>query len=280
VSNAAAAATPAPAGTRQRLAGYGAYVRLQARLGRAYRADYLLQLVGLLVQVYLLRVVWVAVYGHRQVMAGVSLPEQIAYSSIVTVQAWLIGPAVLWNLTARVRDGTIGMDLLRPIGFLQQVVIGGAGATVARLPFAVVVVPLALLIGRAAPPVSALAAVQYVLALLIGWVVTALLGATVGMLAFWTLEATGALAVYQLVSSFLAGSLVPLWFMPPALRAIAAALPFEASSYAPLAVYLGYSQGTTAWLLLAEQAGWAIAAWVLLRLTWSRAIRRVIIQGG
>jgi ABC-2 type transport system permease protein len=270
----------APAGARQRLAGYAAYMRVQARLGRTYRADYLLQVVGLLVQVYLLRVVWVAVYGHRQVMAGVSLPEQIAYSSIVTVQAWLIAPSVLWNLTQRVREGTIAMDLLRPVGFLQQVVIGGAGATVARLPFAVAAVPLALLIGRALPPVSALAAVQYALALLIGWVVTCLLGTVVGMLAFWTLEATGALAVYQLVSSFLAGSLAPLWFMPGWLHAVAAVLPFESSSYAPLALYLGHSQGAAAWLLLAEQAGWAVAAWALLKLTWSRAIRRVIIQGG
>ena len=270
----------APASTRRRLASYAAYVRLQAGMGRAYRANYLLQLAGLLIQVYLFRVVWVAVYGHRHAMAGISLPEQIAYSSIVTVQAWLITPSALYDLSQRVREGTVGMDLLRPIGFLQQVVIGQAGSTLAALPFAVVVVPLALLIGRALPPVSALAAVQYVLALLTGWAVTALLGAVVGMLAFWTLEITGTFVVYQMVSSFLAGSLVPLWFMPSWLHAIAAVLPFEASSYVPLALYLGQSHGTAAWLLLAEQAGWAIAAWALLKLVWSRAIRRVIIQGG
>lgn len=270
----------APIGTRQRLASYAAYVRLHAGMGRAYRANYLLQMAGLLVQVYLLRVVWIAVYGHRFTVAGVSLPQQIAYSSIVTVQAWLITPSVLYDLSERVREGTVGMDLLRPIGFLQQVVIGQAGSTLSALPFAVVIVPLSLLIGRALPPVSALAAVQYLLALLIGWLVTSLLGAVVGMLAFWTLEISGTFMVYRMVSSFLAGSLVPLWFMPSWLHTIAAVLPFEASSYVPLALYLGRSNGTDAWLLLAEQAAWAIAAWALLRLVWSRAIRRVIIQGG
>lgn len=270
----------APIGTRRRLASYAAYVRLHAGMGRAYRANFLLALAGLLIQVYLLRVVWIAVYGHRLAMAGVSLPEQIAYSSIAVVQAWLITPSALYDMAQRVREGTVGMDLLRPIGFLQQVVIGQAGSTLAALPFALVVVPAALLIGRALPPVSALAAVQYVLALLIGWAVTSLLSAVVGMLCFWTLEISGTFVVYQLVSSFLAGSLVPLWFMPSWLHTIAAVLPFEASSYVPLALYLGRSQGSAAWLLLAEQAGWAFAAWVLLKLVWSRAIRRVIIQGG
>lgn len=270
----------APIGTRRRLATYAAYVRLHAGVGRAYRADYLLAMAGLLVSVYLLRVVWVAVYGHRQAMAGVSLPEQIAYSSIVTVQAWLITPSALYDVAQRVREGAVGMDLLRPIGFLQQVVIGQAGSTLAALPFMFVLVPAALLIGRALPPVSALAAAQYVLALFIGWVIMSLLGAVVGMLAFWTLEVSGTFTVYQMVSSFLAGSLVPLWFMPSWLHTIAAALPFEASSYVPLALYLGRTHGTAAWLLLAEQAGWAIAAWFVLKLVWSRALRRVVIQGG
>lgn len=270
----------APIGTRRRLVSYAAYVRLQAGMGRAYRANYLLQMATVLTQVYLLRVVWIAVYGHRHVMAGVSLPEQIAYSSIVTVQAWLMTPSALYDLSQRIREGTVAMDLLRPIGFLQQVVIGQAGSTLAALPFALVVMPAALLIGRALPPVSALAAVQYVLALLIGWIVTSLLVAVVDMLAFWTMEITGTFVVYQMVSSFLAGTLVPLWFMPSWLHTIAGVLPFEASSYVPLALYLGQSHGTAAWLLLAEQAGWAIAAWALLKLVWSRAIRRVIIQGG
>lgn len=267
-------------GARHRLRSYLAYLHLQAATVRIYRADFLFELAALLMQVYLLRVVWVAVYGHRHSVAGVTLTEQIAYSTLVTVQAAVVTPWGSYSLVQRVRDGTVGMDLLRPIGFLEQVVVGQAGGAAASLPYAVVVLPFAVLVGGAVAPASAVAGAEYALALLVGWAVASLLNTVAGMLAFWTLEVSGALMVYSMVSSFLAGALVPLWFMPGPLRAVAEVLPFQASSYAPLEIYLGRVHGLGALGLLGEEIAWAIVTWLVLRVVWSRALRRVVVQGG
>ena len=44
---------------------------------------------------------------------------------------------------------------------------------------------------------------------------------------------------FAVVRTFLSGSVLPLWFMPGWLQAIAAALPFQAATYTPLAIYFG-----------------------------------------
>ncbi len=267
-------------GTALKVRSWLAFCRLQARAVTVYRADYALGLAGLIIQIYLFRVVWVAVYGEHRTVHGVTLPLQIAYSTIVSLQSWVFMPRASEQIPQRVREGTVAMDLLRPLGFLHQVIACQVGGTAVLLPFALVGLPFAVLAGGAVGPASALAAGEYVIALLVGWAVATLLQAVVGMLAFWTLEVSGPFMIYTAISQFLAGALVPLWFMPEWLRETASVLPFQASSYAPVAIYLGRVQGSGAWVLIGQQVGWAVVVWVILRLVWRRVFRRVTIQGG
>lgn len=259
---------------------YLGMVRLQSCVVRAYRMDYVLGFLATLAQIYLLRVVWRAVYGSSNTVEHVSLAQQISYSTIVTLQVWLFAPSTFYDLTRRVREGSVAMDMLRPVGFLPQVIIGQAGNCVAVLPLATLSVPFAILFGGVMMPASPLAGFQYIVALVLGWLVACLMATLVGMLVFWTLEVSGAFMTYQMIASFLGGALVPLWFMPGWLRSLADLLPFKESLYTPLAIYLGRVRGSYAWILICEQIAWAVGCAILLLLVWSRALRRVTIQGG
>lgn len=251
-----------------------------------YRTEYLFGLVGTLLQVLLLSLVWTAVYDSRGSLpasaggAGIPLSTQIAYATLASLQYWLLNP---WNMYAtvdRIRTGTIAIDLARPVPFLQQMLAGKAGSTCAMVPFVLLALPFALLLGGAEPPGSAAAAAGYVVSLVLAYLIATLLLATMELIAFWTLEVGGIFMIYRMVGQFCAGVLVPLWFMPDWLRTIAEFLPFQATTYTPLAIYLGRIEGADMAAALGLQAFWVLVAGGLLRLVWSRAEHRVVVQGG
>jgi ABC-2 type transport system permease protein len=266
----------------QRLAGYVSVARVQVRIQLVYRGDFLFRLLGLLVNIYLLRLVWQAVYpasgtaaangGHR-----ITLATQIAYATLASVQNWLLSSGGMGFIPQRVRDGTVAVDLVRPVRFPTQMVWAQSGTIAAQLPFALAALPFALLVGGARPPASAGAALGYLLSLLPAALIALLMATLVQMVSFWTLETSGIFVIYAFVQQFLAGSLVPLWFMPEWLRLLAQWLPFQATTYAPVAVYLGQAG---VWATLGTQLAWCAVLLMLLALMWRRALHRVVVQGG
>lgn len=280
---------PRDIGTPHRLARrarhFVAFARLQTLSGFAYRGNYLFSLIGLLLQIWLLRLVWTAVYddagaGATGAVNGIDLRTQIAYSTLAMVQLWVFNPWSFSSVPDRVRDGKVAVDLARPTRFLDQSVAAQIGVTVGLLPVGVLVLPVAILAGGARAPASLGAGFLYAVSLLLGFGILVLLGVIVGMTTFWTMEVGGFFMVYRMVSQFLAGGLVPLWFMPDWLRTITELLPFQTTTYTPLAIYLGRIEGSELVGALGLQLFWLLACWLLLRLIWSRALHRVVIQGG
>ena len=101
-----------------------------------------------------------------------------------------------------------------------------------------------------------------------------------GLLAFWLLTAFSLEWFLQGLLTLLSGFLVPLWFFPPAAAGVIVHLPFSYLAYHPMAVYLGKLDVTATLTTLAIGIGWVgiltgIAAWL-----WSRAARRLVVQGG
>lgn len=270
----------------KRLRAYMEVSRIQLRTVLVYRADFAIGLIVLLLQIFALRVVWTSVYASRPAVHGaggvgeVSLSTQIAYVTLAAIQFWLFNTWGRYSLEERIREGKVAIDLARPVGLLQQVLASQFGATAAMVPFALLALPLALLIGGAAAPASAVAAVAYAASMAGAFAIATMLNTLVSMIAFWTLEITGFGLAYRVFAQFLSGSLVPLWFMPNWLRIVAQIMPFQATTYSPLAIYLGQIHGSGIWSALLIQGVWVLALWLLLRVIWWRALRRVVVQGG
>ncbi|GIH19790.1 ABC transporter permease [Rugosimonospora africana] len=259
---------------------YAALARLQSRTVLRHRTDCAVGLIALVAQILLSRVVWTAVYGGRDAMDGVPLAMMLTYVALAATQHWLLSPWAFSMIPERVRDGTVGMDLTRPVSFIGQVVAGQTGRTVALLPFAGLALPIGVLLAGTRPPRSAPAALAYLLSLALAYLVSTGLSVVVGLLAFWTMEIHGLFITYRMVSQFLSGALVPLWLMPRPLREVARMLPFPSVTYTPTSIYVGTLRGGALALGLAAQVGWAVLLFLLARLAWAQALRRVVVQGG
>src|SRR5262249_20034218 len=246
----------------------------------AYRVDLIFELLTLLLQIFLLKAVWVAVYAGRGSVGGIDQVDLIAFLTIANLQIWVMPRVIAGFLAERIREGQIALDLMRPVSFIEQLLVGEVGATAGFVPFVVAALPVAMLVGGLRPPVSVGAGGLYLLALAWASRGNGLRDLLLGLAAFWTTEIWGITTIYAFVNSFFAGALAPLWFFPPILRAIANVLPFQAVGFIPVAIYLGKLDGATLISAIALQALWVVLLSLLAQLVWQRAIRRVVVQGG
>ncbi|MFI6706325.1 ABC transporter permease [Nonomuraea sp. NPDC050478] len=241
----------------------------------AYRSSIVMTCVTLVAQVFLLRMIWTAVYGSRAEAAGLTLEALLAYLTLANLQSFATQTLVSRVIHHRIRSGTVFFDLARPIGYLRQMAAFQAGNTGGSLLLLAPVVPVVLLVGSITAPVNGLG---YVVTLVLGYVIAVQLALLISLLGFWMLEIGAVSLLYQLVSQFFAGTMVPLAFFPGFLGTLAEVLPFKYMGYVPAAIYVGHISDISGPLLV--ELAWVAGLWALLALAWSRTHRRVVIQGG
>lgn len=273
-------------GRRSRLRAGVAIAVLAGRSLWVYRSGLLISAGVLLVQIFALQMVWTWVYADDDAVAGsggvgeISLTVQLAYVTLSTVQFWALNHWGVYSLQQRVREGRIGTDLARPLDLLWQVTMGRVGTIAGCVPFALAALLIAMAFGGVVAPASAGALVGYLVALVLATAISVQLVLLLDMTSFWSLEVTGIYLSFSLVSRFLSGSLVPLWFMPDWLRLVAGVFPFQATTFGPIAIYLGVLQGPAMWQALGVAAGWVVVLGIVLRFSWGRVLHRVVVQGG
>nr|WP_055506787.1 ABC-2 family transporter protein [Nonomuraea pusilla] len=249
--------------------------RIGFRLALAYRGDIIMTCVSLVAQVFLLRMIWTSVYGSRPAAAGLTLDALLAYLTLANLQSFATQTLVSRTIHHRIRTGMVFFDLARPVGYLRQMAAFQVGNTLGGLLLLAPVVPVVLLVGSITVPVNG---PGYVITLVLGYVIAVQLALLISLIGFWLME-TGAIhLLYRLVSQFFAGTMVPLAFFPGFLGALAEILPFQYTGYVPAAVYVGHISDVSGPVTV--ELAWIAGLWCLLALTWSRACRRVVIQGG
>jgi ABC-type uncharacterized transport system permease subunit len=263
-----------------RLPAYAKVTTLTTQTVFAYRLNIAFEAVGLLIQIFLLKVVWSAIYADRGSIDGIDLGTLLTYLTISNLQIWVVWPETTWYLQNKIRDGKIAQDLARPIGLIAQLLGHQVGSTLVFLPIAILILPVALFVGVLAPPPSIEAGILYVVSVLLAYGVVTWMGLLMGMIAFWLLEVGGIQAIYRFTNLFFAGALVPLWLFPGPLRTVAELLPFQTQGNIPVSIYVGRLAGTDALRGLAVQAVWVVLLGLLVRVLWSRAMRKVVVQGG
>ena len=269
-----------PAASRPRVRGVVALVRVGALTPWSYRTSSLLTLVLLGVQIALYTVVWRAIYGtDGVVVAGADVDTTVGYAILGLTLASVVHTWPGHSIESRVRDGLIGIDLTRPLGLLGQNLAMQTGTVIAALPGVAVGLTVGLLLGGLQPPADPVAGSAFAISLILGFAVAQLITLLMSLSSFWTLEVGGLGMTFSVVRTFFSGAIVPLWFMPGWLQGIAAALPFQATTFTPLSIYFGRPPGGLAVALLV-QLGWVLVLTALCVLVWSRARHRVVVQGG
>lgn len=259
-----------------------AFMRAAFHNAYIYRFDFWVIVPGLFIMMYATHSIWSILYQQSPGAFGMDLERMTTYGvlGILLIPVMRTAMTTQYYIAEQVRMGTLELDLMKPLDFMFHMLSRNVGELGVQLLTRVVPgTVFAYLVLDFRPPVSVKAGFAFLASLALGYLVFFSINFLMGVLSIVTMDIRSYAWAYNALVRFASGQVVPLWMFPPALAAIAAALPFQAVYFVPMSIYVGAYEGSLEKALL-SQAAWATGLFLVARLFWSRVQRRVTIQGG
>ncbi len=244
-----------------------------------YRFEVFTALGSVLVRVYLVRVVWGALYAQNAAPRGIPLHAIVTYSVVALLMGLVLDIDQTRRLHDKLHDGSIVADFLRPISVPLYFVSDGTGEVLFHVALIVPALGLSLLLVHIDVPSAAVLA-AFALSFAGGYVVGFLMNFILNCIAFWTLEISAVQLMVTWVGDLLGGQVVPLVFFPAALQSAIFALPFAAMYSTPLLIYIGQIPPARYPEVLGLQALWIVVLGFVATVMWRAGARRIVVQGG
>jgi ABC-2 type transport system permease protein len=244
-----------------------------------YRVEVFTNLGSVLLRVYLLRQLWVALYGQNAAPPGIPLHAMITYATVALLMSLVLEVDGTRAIREKVREGTIATDLMKPIVLPFYFFSDGVGQTIFHALLILPALALSLfLVHIDVPSPTTLAA--FGVSFVLGYAVNFFLNFLMNTIAFWTLETFAIQLMVRWASDLLGGQILPLDFFPGVLGKIVENLPFAAIYSTPLRIYIG-EVPPSAWpAAIASQLGWLGLFAIGATFLWRAAERRTVSQGG
>jgi ABC-2 type transport system permease protein len=263
---------------------YLEYFRISFLTILAYRARYYVGIATYLIYIALNTSVWGAVFRSsegQQVIGGFTLTQITSWIAV----GWVCRSFIFNNLDreieTKVVDGSLALDLLKPVDFqaMQYARVLGEGLfrlTLFAGPIALFAYPLFGVQG----PASVVHLLSFGLSLILGALIFLHLNFMVGSLAIPLRNLEGISYAKNNLMLFFTGLLIPFSMLPEWASGILRWLPFAGISDTPLRIYLGQIQTGELVQVLGFQAAWCLIMLLAARSLWNLMISRVVIQGG
>jgi ABC-2 type transport system permease protein len=254
---------------------------MQPKMFLAYRIwvwmQFAVQILSMTVLVYF----WRAVYASSASdPGGMTLQQTINYILLAQILLPLVTSRLIFEFGFIIRDGRVGIELLRPLDFQGRYYVEGFVSMWISLALALPLLAFAWLVFGLDLPNDLATWAAFLVALVLGHAVIFCFDWLFASLAFYTTETWGLSVVREAVAVFFSGALVPLAMMPAWLQSIAAALPFAQALAVPVSLLSGVLPASEAPRLWLVQLLWLGVLALASRLFFGLAVRKVTVQGG
>ncbi len=264
------------------LARYWGYARRPLVELRTRRSSLPLGWVRSWVYAYILVAFWRAVYGHTAQEAGYTLGQIVSYVVAGQVLNAVLVSTAQERLSQGVRQGTVILDLLRPVALPLALLADGAGMALGSIfSHGIPMLIFGVLVLHMRVPLAPTPLALVVLLGFLGFALLQLLDGLIAYSAFWTVRTQGLdRLVNWIVFSLLGGSFVPYAFFPHWAQGLLTWSPLAGLYSDPVQVWVGRMGAAAGLAAAGRDLFWlavlmAIQAWVHVR-----AMRRVISFGG
>ena len=244
-----------------------------------YRASLYMDILGSVIRVYIQVCIWNAL-----LQLGVSVEQTIEQLVTYTVVAFLIDQITYNNvaqvLAQKVREGSIAIDLIRPVSLKWYLFYQQFSENFFKLIFVgipVVVVALMLWNIYVSNLYSFLLGI---ISLLLTISLSFLFQYSVGLLVFWLKDVTYTKLITVGVVELFSGSLIPLWFYPDGFREICNVLPFRFMVFEPISIFLGTYDIENCIRILVTQCIWVMVFNKISTIIWRKIQKNIAVQGG
>lgn len=246
-----------------------------------YRANLLMYLLFWLVSPIVYLAVWTTVANNQGSVSGLTANDFVTYYMILLIVDQLTSDITIHILAYKIQDGTLSGDLVKPVHpILTNVLVNNLAFK--ALTF-LVLIPVWLVLMLLFQPnfsgVTWQAVLLAVPAVIMGFGISFLLGATITCLAFWTTRVYSLSEFYYALHLLFSGQFVPLTLMPKMVQNLAQFLPFQLRLYFPIQLILGKLPPDVIARNFGLDLVWLLIAFALFSLVWRAGVKRFSAVG-
>ncbi len=188
------------------------------------------------------------------------------------------------DIFGMITDGGIAYEMCRPVSLYGMWFSRCAGGRIAEAALRCEPVLMgAILVPKPfkiSPPCSVAALFLFLITMILALGVTVSFCMVVYMLCFFTISPQGWRTLFMGAVEFLAGSVIPLPFIPQPYRSVIELLPFASMQNVPFRIYSGDLTGSGMWRAVILQLFWVFMLNAIGVFLYKKAERRVVVQGG
>jgi ABC-2 type transport system permease protein len=239
-----------------------------------------LSTIGALIQFLGRIMVWVALLASG-VKFDTTLQEMITFMVLSMMLNEIISSSAGSTITSHIRDGSISMDFVRPINLKSYLFFNDIGNNIFLV--LVIYLPVCVVISLGfgfLPPASHMHFLAFIITASLGLIMQFYYSYILGLASFWLINNPFIKWHFRNVETLFAGLFMPIWMYPGWLASITTFLPFRYFTYEPMTFYLGRVSVESFWRVSLIQIIWLCVLYIAERLIWSKACRKVIVQGG
>ena len=245
-----------------------------------YKSSFYLFTLNRIVEVIVHIFVWQAIYNQTGDAGGFTISQMVTYYILVVT----ISPISLWgineNMARSIRNGKINKELLNPVTYFQYYF----GVNLGEIGFALVVGSATFIICNifwsVQLPNSITNFLLFVIVLLLGIPITFFLQMIVGTAGFYTNSIWGMQILRKAVISIFSGLIAPITLFPEWFQNLANILPFKELIYTPINIWLGQVAINDIYFIIAKQIIWGIILYVIAKIFFNHAVKKITINGG
>lgn len=257
------------------------FVRIRFLMMLAYRVNYYSGIVIYAINIGAYYFMWKAIYGSAETLGGFTVEQMTTYIAV----SWMARAFYFNNLdreiSNEIRDGSVAVQMTRPISYLMVKMMQGFGEGLFRLLlFMVPGMIIVTLIFPVSLPTDPVRWVVFFVMIWFSFLINSQLNIMTGLFAFYVENNEGLMRLKRVLIDLLSGVILPMTFFPGWAKTILDWLPFQAITYLPGSVFTGRLNGAEVWNALLVQVIWFAVLIVPILLMWRTARKRLFVQGG
>lgn len=246
----------------------------------AYRFEFFMGILNTVITIVVYCSIYRALYGNAESVDGVTFP-MVVTNFVISLG---LSNAFEFNemfLQDKLRSGDITNELLKPVSFKFRMLWENIGEGAFKvifhfLPAAV----FSCVFLELSPPENVYSVSLMGVSIILGYLILWQISFIVQTWCFWLFSVWGIITIKNVIIRIFAGSMLPVWFMPPLLRKIVAFTPFESIYFTPVRIWLGELTGHEILAGMAVQVFWIVILYLLGDIFWKKGIRKLVVQGG
>ncbi len=259
---------------------YFAYLKKSFLNRSAYRFDHLMGILSTCLRIFIFWEIYRALYGGAQEIDGITL-SMVTTNFILSMGLEAAFYVQDFYVPEKIRDGSIALELLRPISFKGRMLAENMGNACFNLIFRFLpALLLALFLIGILPPASFVMFLGFVVSAVLGYGVLWSISFAVQMLSFWFVNIWSLNTIKNVFVNVLSGTSIPLWFMPEWMDGVMKFTPFSSIYFTPVQIYLGQLSWQQIAAKCVIQVVWILILYSIGDILWKMGQRKLVVQGG